>query len=148
MPVVRRNRLGPKMPPQYYKTYRVSSPLETHTRKAKSCAEADCEAYRDGWVMHKDKMTPAMIYAVTHAGKRYREIHVAAGHTYFQFEPGQNCFRISEHRVSLDRPEFYLVGRGLTGTFSNRKARQHTQPEFWIEDMQHHLDRIRKAIEE
>lgn len=142
-----RNRLGPRMPAHMYKTYRVSSPLETHTRRA-TCQEIDCEAYRDGWVMHKDALTPAMIYAVTHSGRKFTEINIGPGETYYKFEPGQICFKAPTHRISLERPEFYMVGRGLTSTFDERRAKQHTRPEFWVEDMQHHFDTLRKAIEE
>lgn len=146
MTVIRRNRLGPRMPPQYYKNYRISTPLETHYRRA-TCQEIDCEAFRDGWTMHKEKLTPQMLFAIKQSRRKYREINMAPGETYLVFEPGQVCFKAPQHRVSLERPEFYFAGRGLYTIFNERTATRHTKPEFWIEDMQEHLDTIRKAIE-
>lgn len=142
-----RNQLGPRMPPGYYKNYRIASPVETHYRRA-TCQEINCEAYRDGWTMHKEKLLPALLYAATHSGRKFKEVSVSAGQTYLVFEPGQTCFRAPEHKISLERPEWYFVGRGLYTVFNTRAAKQHTKPEFWIEDMSEHLETIRHAIED
>jgi len=129
-----------------YKTYAVRSPLETHYRKA-TCVEVNCEAYRNGWQFRKEGMTAEMLFYATHCGKRYRELQVAPGETYLVYEPGQRCFEASFHTVSLERPEWDFVGRGDSSVFQTDKARRHTKREFWVEDFQHHLEKINRLIE-
>lgn len=136
----------PLMPTGNYQTYAIRSPLATHTRRA-TCAEVACPAYTNGWQYRVQELTPADIYAAEHAGKRYRRVHIAEGEDYLIFESGQPCFAARQHRVPLDRPEFYFVGRGDRRSFTTRKARQHKRPEDWVDDMQNHLDTIRTEFE-
>jgi hypothetical protein len=136
----------PLMPTGNYKTYAIRSPLATHTRAA-TCEEYGCEAYANGWQIRVENMTEEDKHAVRTSGKRYREVRLTEGETYFVFESGQPCFAARQHRVSLDRPEWYFVGRGDRRSFSTRQARRHSRPEDWVDDMQTNFDTIRTEIE-
>lgn len=138
-------RPEPKMPTQMYKTYRIMQPLSTHFRYA-TCAEIECPAYTEGWTYKKsDLVAQNLLYVVTHAGKRYREVD-HENETYLAFEPGQPCFQESTHRKSLERPEFYYAGRGDFRSFSTRRAEQFTRPEDWRDSFAEHLDTINNEI--
>lgn len=136
----------PLMPTQNYMTYAIRSPISTHTRPA-TCAEVGCPAYTNGWQYRVQDLTPSDLYAATHAGKRFRRVTVAEGEDYLVFESGQPCFGTRQHRVPLDRPEHYFVGRGDQRSFTTRTARRHKRPEDWVDDMRTQLDVIRTEIQ-
>lgn len=139
-------RPQPKMPTGSYKTFRIASPLATHFRPA-TCEEFNCKAFNEGWTYSKaDLERENLLYVVTHAGKRYREMALADG-IYLVFEPGQKCFQERTHRVPLNRPEFYFAGRGDFRSFSHRKAQVFTRPEDWVDSFSHQLDWINSEIE-
>lgn len=163
-------RQKPFRPPQklathQYKTFRVASPLATHFRPA-TCEEYKCEAFHNGWTYRKaDLERENLLYAVTHAGKRYREMVLPSDvirdpdtgqfikdadrpdELCLVFEPGQKCFQERMHRVPLDRPEFYFAGRGDYRSFSHRKAQAFTRPVDWVDSFANHLDMIKTEIE-
>lgn len=132
--------------PFQYRTHAVRSPISTHFRKA-TCEEVQCSAYQDGWHFHAESLSPEMLYVVTHSGRRYREVRVTQGQTFLVFEPGQPCFKSGTHVISLERPEWYFVGRGDSRVFDVRKARQHRNAENFVDDWSTHLDKIRRVIE-
>lgn len=152
-------RVPPKLPTGAYKTYRVASPVSTHYRPA-TCAEVGCKAYTEGWTYKKsDLERENLLYAVTHAGKRYREMTMesltmndgcgkTAEEIYLVFEPGQVCFQARTHRISLERPEFYFAGRGDYRSFSHRRATQFDKAEDWVDSFQHHQEIINRVVEE
>ena len=142
-------RPNPKLPTGFYKTYRVASPISTHYRPA-TCAEVECKAYRDGWTYKKaDLERENLLYTVTHAGKRYREMTLDdSSDVYLVFEPGQVCFQAATHRISLQRPEFYFAGRGDYRSFSHRRAAQFDKPEDWVDSFMHHQEIINRVVEE
>lgn len=142
------NRLPPKMPTTAYRTYRAISPLSTHFRLA-TCQEIQCPAYTNGWTYLKtDLEREHLLYAVTHAGKRYREMSLTeSGEIYLVFEPGQRCFQADSHRMPLDRPEFYYTGRGDFRSFSIRKAQQ-LRAEDWVDHFANHVDKLNTKQQE
>lgn len=139
------NRADRAMGPYAYKTHAIASPIKTHYRKA-TCAEAGCDYYKDGWTFHKEQLSAEDLYVATHSGKRYREVKLAEGYTYLVFEPGQPCFAAATHVVTLERPEFYFIGRGDYRVFSPHKAKQFT-PDDFVDEFANHLDRLHTAIE-
>jgi hypothetical protein len=144
------NTPGPKMPPGWYKTYQIAQPVGTHYRLA-TCAEVQCKAYLEGWTYKKsDLEAENLLYAVTHAGKRYREMSLTdSPDIYLVFEPGQACFQAPSHRVSLERPAFYFAGRGhYQQGYSHRRATEFDRPEDWVDSFATHQDIIRKVMEE
>lgn len=82
-----------------------------------------------------------LITMVKHSGRRYREMD-AGNKTVLVFEPGQVCFRASTHRISLERPEFFYVGKGDHRLFNIRKANQHTSAESFVDDWATHMDKV------
>lgn len=155
------NRVAPGMPVGSMKTYQVTSPLSTHTRPG-TCEEAGCEHWANGWQTVVDERTDlgmgqaAYIRAEMNdvrkpgqpkPGQRwYYESRDDAGRTVFRFDAGQPCFRASEHRVSLDRPEFFVVRGGDWRTHTGLIRRHHNGAE-WVEDFAGHQDRLATLME-
>lgn len=145
------NRYAPALPVQHMQTYRIASPVGTHTRPA-TCAEVGCTPYLQGWVTVVPASSPdpkaytadyvraVAAGRVDHIRRHCTERAAEGGLVEFHFPAGQRCFSESKHRKSLDRPEIYLVRggdwRGNTGLI-----RRHTRPEHWVEDMQTTLDK-------
>lgn len=159
------HRLPPKMASHQYRTYRAVSPLSTHYRRA-TCAEVECDAFNNGWTYRKaDLIRENLLYVVTHAGKRYKEMDLPVSairdpdtgqfvkeversvETCLVFEPGQVCFQAPSHRISLERPEFFYTGRGDYRTFSIRNA-QKLSADDWADSFANHQDKINRAIQE
>lgn len=138
-------RLEPAGPVQAYKTYELRAPHTTHFRKA-SCAEVECEAWRNGWVTSIDVNTAL-------GGQQANYIRLHSGRVFtvaelnnlvaFTFSPGQECFR--EHHVPLEREPFYVVRggdwRATVGGGRNLSAVN------WVDDFATHQERIKTEIE-
>ena len=139
------NRVQPQGPPQVYKTYEVTKPLSTHFRTG-TCEEAGCLAHRHGWQTAVDEATELgqrqAYYIRRLSGRRFTERRTEVGLTAFAFEAGQRCFR--EHKVSLERPELYVV-RGGDWRHLGR-PHQHSGPDAWVNDFGAHQDRIARVI--
>lgn len=151
-------RATPVLPVGAVQTYRVTSPLATHTRPA-SCAEVECAHWLHGWVTRVDERTDlgigqaayiraecraehvALALGTANGRRRYIERRTPEGLTEFAFQAGQVCFAHTSHRVPLERPEIYLVyggdWRARTGLM-----RRHQRPADWVEDFSEHQDRI------
>lgn len=143
---VQPSRPEPLMDASAYKTYEMRSPLATHFRPA-TCAEVQCQHYLNGWQVHLEKLTPDLQDAARTSGRRYREEHVAEGHTYLVFEAGQACFKASQHRAPVGRPPLYIVRDGdFRGNPRGTKARLHQRPQDWVEDFATHQQAIADEI--
>lgn len=147
------NRLQPVLPVEKMQTYRVASPISTHTRPA-TCEEVGCPQFLRGWVTKVPIGSPEhqmmkQILSRHSPDKLRREAKditsIGSPNAEYLFPPGTPCFKASTHRKSLDRPEMYLVRggdwRGNTGLI-----RRHTRPEHWVEDSQESFDKLRRAI--
>ncbi len=121
-----------------FKTYSLSQPIATHTRKA-TCEEVDCEHWREGWTYDVRQLDERLIRAIRLSGKRFRE-QEHLGVTYWVFHPGQQCFR--EHRVSNDREAFHLITPNSRGL--NRKTATLWKPDEWLENFALHQDKIKQ----
>lgn len=140
------SRVKPKAPAQYFKTYAVLTPPETHYRKA-SCTEVECQHNLKGWVTRLD------VSSVNGASTaNWIRMHSGRSYTYkqkgvivtFVFPPGQKCF--IEHKVSLQRPEFFVVqGGDWRGNPMSITEYRHKNPENWVEDCALHQDKIATA---
>lgn len=137
-------------------TYAIRSPLATHFRKA-TCEEVDCSAWRNGWTLLIDGLSADLYYTATHSGRKYREVLITASEVmaplyptagrYLVFEAHQPCFASNSHRVTLERPAFYFVGRHpKQQPLQIARARQLNDVDF-VDHMQEHLDHIREEIE-
>lgn len=134
--------------PQDYQTYRIAAPVASHWRSA-TCAEFDCQYYREGWATEVDEATPLgqgqATYIRRDSGRGYAESRTPAGLTRFEFEPGQTCFAAHTHKVPVGRPPFWLVRWGVPG--NSRPLRSHTSGESWADDCRTHLEQIAKERE-
>jgi hypothetical protein len=140
--------LNPAMPPQFYKTYAVVTPLSSHFRRG-TCAEVGCEPYLKGWRTRVEGLPPEMLHDARNSGRRYTEQHVAEGETWLVFEAGQPCFRAETHRTRIDRAPLYVVREGdHRGNPRGTKARLHQQPDNWLDDFATHQQAIADAIKE
>jgi hypothetical protein len=65
--------------------------------------------------------------------------------TAFEFAAGQQCF--ASHKVSLERPEFYLVrGGDWRGDPTGLGAQLFSGPDPWVNDFGEHQDRIARVV--
>ncbi len=145
------NRPAALLPVSAMQTYQISSPRTTHTRPG-SCEEAKCKPWKNGWLTIVPKGSPqesllrsligrhAADGLVRHATE---EPDAGDGMVGFRFEAGNPCFKASEHRVSLNRPELYLVKDG-DWRGSRGLIRRHGKPELWVEDMQETFDAVER----
>ena len=136
-------RIKPKMPTQDYTTYAIRQPLNTHFRIA-TCAEVDCWAWRDGWRIRIEGTLPADLHAAQSSGRVWCHVRVDATESYLVFEAGQQCF--AKHRVNLDRPAFFIAGRGDYRSFNPRNAKLYTDEDEWVETFAGHLDTLREKL--
>lgn len=135
------NRIKPNLEPQEYRTFSARAPLATHWRKA-TCAEAECASYLNGWVTRIDlgtQLGQRQYHFITHDKERsYNEQQIDERFVEFTFPPGNRCFG-KQHTISLERPNLYVVQDGDWRRYVSPEKR-HTRAEFWIEEMQEHLD--------
>lgn len=156
------NRIQPQMPTQNYTTFAIKSPISTHYRRA-TCAEVNCADYLNGWYLKIEGTPEDLLYLATHSGRRYttgevvieKEVEIDGAITVVPdmfkaliFEAGQGCFAEATHVKSLERQEFYFSGRGDYRSFSIRKAHLYDRPDQFVDDFDHHLTRIRRALEQ
>jgi hypothetical protein len=140
-------RIPPLMPASAYKTFEVSQPLQTHFRPA-TCQEVDCDAYARGWQTTVDTATPLGV-------KQANYIRLVSGRHFtftetgtlvaFVFAPGQKCF--AQHRVSLEREQFFIARGGDHRGNPRQEGRVHANPADWVDDFSTQLDVIKTAIE-
>lgn len=122
------------------KHWTIASPRATHWRDA-TCAEIGCLDYQHGWRVRVDALAEEDLHAMRVSGRRYTVLDVAAGETWWVFEPGQSCFRASTHQVPVGRPELYLVGdRGSVRTYD--------RSDQWVDDCATETDKIVDKIKE
>lgn len=136
-----------RVSPAYVKTYAISSPISTHYRTG-TCDEAGCLAHRHGWQTNVDETTELgqkqAHYIRRLSGRRHTERRSEVGITVFEFEAGQRCF--TTHKVSLERPEFYIVREGdWRGNPRGTSPRVHSGPDPWVDDFATHQGRIAAA---
>ena len=142
------NRIMPKTPVEGMISYRVTSPINTHTRPA-TCTEVGCEPHLKGWttLLPTGSEQESLLLRAAEGrvdGIRRRYTRSFDGKlTAYRFPAGQSCFRASAHRVSLDRPEIYLV-RGGDWRANTGLIRRHTSADSWVDDFSSHQDKIKR----
>lgn len=139
-------RLMPNLPVAAYQTFQIAMPLETHWRPA-TCAEVDCEQYLNGWRVRLDYLSEEDRWAIHRSGRRYLRHDVAEGETWLVFEAGQPCFRTSEHRAPLGRPELYVVRDGDWRGNPTGSVYRHKRAEDWRDQFATNQDKIAEAVE-
>lgn len=139
-------RIVPKLEPHQMKTFQVVSPLSTHWQPA-TCEEVECPEYARGWQLRVEGLAPEQLHLARNAGRSFKEVQVAPGETWLIYAPGQPCFRASQHKVPVGRPELYFVREGdWRGNPRGTQARQHARPEHWVEEFGEHQQRLADEI--
>jgi hypothetical protein len=145
------NRITPTLPAAAFRSFSILKPAETHTRPA-TCREADCEAYRSGWVTiapEGERADYVRTLAQVAPGRDHRwsfsEVPAGAGLVEFRFPAGQPCLRYWTHRVSLDRPELYVV-RGGDWRRYTPPARRYDRADQWVDDFATGQARLARLI--
>lgn len=147
-----------RLPAHSMKTYGAHQPVQTHTREA-TCDEVDCVNWREGWIMKVNESDPRLgaqqgQYIRYQSGKAFKtdctcldcDMHKQEGYTVFHFYAGQQCF--GEHRVSLERPQLFIVRDGDSrGNPRGTRPKVHKKAEYWVEDFAEHQEKIKKALE-
>jgi hypothetical protein len=149
----------PKLNPDATRTYQIIAPLPSHFRPA-TCAEVECKAWASGWITtvlpgtpeHGQVMALRGKYSMI-AGRRelkspgdpgsgwfVNPLHAANedGTVSFEFAAGQQCFRRSQHRKSLEREPFYRVKDGMSAPTARRA-------DDWVSDFAEHQQMIADA---
>lgn len=147
--------IEPRMGPESYKTYSIHvpssdwrAPTPDEVRSGKACETAGCDHFLHGWKVRVEGLPPDMVHAAKTSGRTFQEVHVAEGETWLHFAAGQPCFRATEHRTRIGRPELYLVRDGdHRGNPRGTRARQHLRPELWQEDFAEHQQGLADAFQ-
>lgn len=131
-----------KAPAHTMRTFQIDQPLETHYRRA-TCAEVDCTAHANGWVMGFDLSDPDRAAAARwirdHSGRTF-SAKVAEGKVTLTFAAGQTCF--AKHRMPLEREPFYVVrGGDFRGNPTGYRVRPASADEF-VDRWENDLDKL------
>ena len=129
------------LPVTSYQSFEIKAPLGTHFRPG-TCAEANCPNYLHGWRVRVEGLPLEMVHAARTSGRRYREEQIADGETWLMFEAGQPCFRASQHRVRVERPELYIARAGDARGNPTGQVTRHTRPEHWVEQFADNQDKL------
>lgn len=145
------NRPIPGLPVGQMLTYSVKAPRSTHTRPG-TCEEAGCKAWGIGFhltvpvgsdrIEHLKQFMRGELDGIKRLDAR---VDRDGSMVHVSFPPGTPCTRATRHRVSLQRPELYVV-RGGDWRANTGVIRQHAKPEHWVEDFSQTLDKSRRAI--
>lgn len=138
----------PRLPVHVMKTYGVRAPLSTHWRPA-GCRESGCPYYLNGWRVHIERITQRangefLLSRIKRSGKRFRTVDLGPGQTFLEFEAGQSCFDgdAMRHKVSVGRPELFVVRGGDWRGNPRGEQRVHHNMADWIDDMSEHRDKL------
>lgn len=113
----------------------------THELRKATCEEVGCRDYQFGWRIRVDALAEKDLHAMRESKRRYREVNIAEGETWWVFEGGQPCFRAALHKLPVDRPELYLVGgRG--------DVQRYDRADQWVDDLHDRTSKIVDKIQE
>lgn len=137
------NRVQPKLPVTEMRTHAIFAPTDTHFRPAR-CEEVGCPAFHNGWVYDTAGQPAEITDTVRRSGRRYRvDRNEDTGTEMWHFEPGQPCFKASQHRIRLDRPELFIVRPGdWRGNPGGRDAvTQFSGPDAWADSLNTQMEK-------
>lgn len=136
-------RLPSALPAAAMQTHVIAAPLSTHWRKA-TCEETGCLAYRNGWKIALTGLDEGDIWQLRNCGRRYVEVAEDSG-PVLVYEAGQPCFKTTEHRVRIDRPELFVVrGGDHRGNPLKIPAQRLSGPDAWQDHLHTSLEKIEK----
>jgi hypothetical protein len=136
------------LPPTAYTTYTIAVPLATHWRAA-TCSEVDCPQWLNGWQSLVDEATELgqqQAYYIRHdRTRRHTETRTPEGLTAFTFEPGQQCYAASSHRIQNGRPERYIQRSGDHRGNPDGRVTEHTGAAPWVDSFGENQERLADA---
>jgi hypothetical protein len=139
----------PRLGAEHFKTYQIVAPLSTHFRPA-TCREVECAGYTGGWRTTVLPDSPQANYIRRSSGRRFTEEPNPNGDgtVVFTFPAGQQCFRASEHRKSLEREPLYVVkGGDFRGDPRGEQAQRMNAPD-WVDNFAEHQQGLADRIEQ
>lgn len=139
------NRPTPILPVTQMVTHAIVAPLATHWRKA-TCAEVGCLQHHHGWALNTAGLSAGQVTLAKASGRRYRVEQDAAGADILIFEPGQSCFKASEHRIRLEREEIFVQRPGdwRGNPAAGSKPLIFSGADSWLDSLGTALDKIRE----
>lgn len=105
------NRVPPELPVTAMVTHSIVAPLSTHWRRA-TCEEFNCQAYALGWSLATAGLPAKDVELAKRSGRKFTVVQDENGVDVLDFEAGQPCFRVSEHRVRVEREELFIRRNG------------------------------------
>jgi hypothetical protein len=142
------HRLDTGGSPAQFLTWRGTAPIPTHWRPA-VCEEVECRPHQNGWVTilpagsDAERLLRRTCQGLVDGHHRhYVEKPGDAGLLEFHFEPGQACFRVTLHKVRIERPELYVVYRG-DWRRNMETLRRYDRPDQFVDDFDRHIDKLR-----
>lgn len=145
------NRPAPALTVAQTVTYSVKSPPTTHTRPA-TCEEVGCLVFKRGFTI----TLPIGSEKIEHLKRAMRgeedgikrldaKVERDGTLVHVRFAKGTPCLRATRHRITLHRPELYVV-RGGDWRGSTGVIRRHTRSEHWVEDFEQNLAGARRVL--
>lgn len=120
--------------------WQIAAPAPTHWRSA-TCEEIGCLDYHHGWRIQVDALKSSDLDAMRQSGRHWTVLDVAGDEHWWMFAAGQPCFKASEHKVPVGRPELYVVrDRG--------DVRRYDRGDQWADDCATHTTKIVDKIKE
>ncbi len=139
----------PRLGAEHFKTYQILAPVSTHFRPA-TCQEVECAGWANGWITTVLPDSPQANYIRRSSGRQFTEtVNENGDDTHvFTFPPGQQCFRASEHRKSLEREPLYVVRGGDFRGDPRAETPVRRRAEDWVDDFAEHQQQIADRINE
>lgn len=140
------NRIEPTAPVEAMRTHAIFAPLETHWRKA-TCEKFGCLAFQHGWMLDTAGLTAEQVELAKRSGRHCTSVPGESGADVLVFGPGQQCFRVSEHRIRIEREELFIA---RNGDWRGNPDPPGTKPvvfssaDAWHDSLGTQLDRVRR----
>jgi hypothetical protein len=141
------SRFMPLLPVQAYRSFTIRAPLGPQYWRKATCAEVGCPKYAHGWRVRVEHLTPDLVHAAEHSGRRFTRHAVADGETWLVFEAAQPCFEAAAHRVRVHRPERLLQHDGDWRGNPTGHVREYTRWDDWLDASATHLGNLAEAIQ-
>jgi hypothetical protein len=147
--------ITPQGKPSDYKTFAITQPAATHWLPA-TCEQVECEQWKHGWWSEFDTRTPQGQFQETYvrhsSGRAFRQVlerpngePLPAGIVRFEFPPGQQCFRASEHKTRLE--DVPAVFSTRTGDYRVNTTPLVCSADGWVNQFLENDERLKRQQE-
>jgi len=146
-------RIEPALGPEYYKSYSLRQPRNTHFRPA-TCEEFECDEFMFGFVLTMDLSTDLgqrqLDYVKRDKSRRCHLQRLSLNIMKAVYGPGNDCFepKRSTHKILVGRPPVLLVAEGdWRGNPRRTPTRVHRRVEDWVDDFANHQQALADAVQ-